>query len=300
MSPGIKALFIIAIIALAGGLTYSIYYGYQQTQKLTQELTTNQQQFASSTNMFQEKIANLENGLAKASNENDDLRNQLNEERDRNNEFAGEINKIAKTVGVLDKLSKTDKELLQKYSKIYFLNEHYIPENLTDINTKYLLPADKKLQIHTKVSPFLDNLLQETEDGEIDLKIVSAYRSFGTQASLKSTYKVTYGAGTANQFSADQGYSEHQLGTTVDFATSDPTTAFISFEKTEAYKWLLNNAYKFGFIISYPTNNAYYQFEPWHWRFVGQKLARDLKNDGNYFYDMDQRDIDKYLINIFD
>ena len=109
---------------------------------------------------------------------------------------------------------------------------------------------------------------------------------------------VTYGSG-ANQFSADQGFSEHQLGTTIDFTTPELGANFDNFKSSSAYDWLLSNAYKYGFVISYPEGNNYYQFEPWHWRFVGKGLAKRLYEDGEYFYDLDQRTIDSYLINIF-
>jgi D-alanyl-D-alanine carboxypeptidase len=111
---------------------------------------------------------------------------------------------------------------------------------------------------------------------------------------------VTYGAGTANQFSADQGYSEHQLGTTVDFTTSSVGATFSGFEDTESYRWLRDEAHRYGFVLSYPPNNSYYQFEPWHWRFVGVDLAQDLHQDDTYFYDLDQREINEYLITLFD
>jgi D-alanyl-D-alanine carboxypeptidase len=117
---------------------------------------------------------------------------------------------------------------------------------------------------------------------------------------LKSTYSVTYGAGTANRFSADQGYSEHQLGTTLDFTTPATGLVFSKFEKTSAYAWLAENGYTYGFVLSYPKNNTYYQYEPWHWRFVGRGLAAKLHADGKRFYDLDQRDIDSYLISFFD
>jgi LAS superfamily LD-carboxypeptidase LdcB len=136
-------------------------------------------------------------------------------------------------------------------------------------------------------------------DSSLDLKILSAYRSFGEQGILKSGYKTFYGSG-ANQFSADQGYSEHQLGTTVDFTTSKLGLNFESFKNTPEYSWLATNAYKYGFTLSYPEGNSFYQFEPWHWRFVGTKLATRLHEEGKYFYDMDQRLIDQYLISIFD
>ncbi|PJC82708.1 hypothetical protein CO006_02150, partial [Candidatus Roizmanbacteria bacterium CG_4_8_14_3_um_filter_35_14] len=60
------------------------------------------------------------------------------------------------------------------------------------------------------------------------------------------------------------------------------------------------NAYKYGFILSYPKQNTYYQFEPWHWRFVGMTLATKLHDTNQYFYNLAQREIDLYLISIFD
>ena len=110
---------------------------------------------------------------------------------------------------------------------------------------------------------------------------------------------MSYGSG-ANKFSADQGYSEHQLGTTIDFTTLKTRNNFSAFKSTDAYIWLTDNAYKYGFVLSYPETNGYYVFEPWHWRFVGVKLAKRLYDDKIYFYDLSQREIDEYLVSIFD
>ena len=112
---------------------------------------------------------------------------------------------------------------------------------------------------------------------------------------------MTYGAGTANSFSADQGYSEHQLGTAVDFITPGSAGQLsTTFANTPSFRWLTENAYKFGFELSYPATNTYYVYEPWHWRFVGIKLATYLHEHKLNFYDMDQRDIDTYLADLFD
>jgi LAS superfamily LD-carboxypeptidase LdcB len=212
--------------------------------------------------------------------------------------FQGQLGEISNTVGTLEKLTYTDEELLKKYSKIYFLNENYVPPSLTDIDEKYLLDGSKNFMIYSKVWPYLRNLLEKSRAAKQNLLVASAYRSFDTQASLKAGYKVVYGSG-ANQFSADQGYSEHQLGTALDFTT--PASAGALLQTSEpGYKWLLENAYKYGFILSYPPNNSYYKFEPWHWRFVGVELATKLHNEGKYFYDLDQREIDKYLVKLFD
>jgi D-alanyl-D-alanine carboxypeptidase len=228
-----------------------------------------------------------------------DLDNRLGTEVYKNTLFSGQISEIAGTIGKLDKLSKTDKELLQKYSKIYFLNENYIPESLTPIPSEFLYETNKEMQIHTKVLPYLLELLKAARNASLDLKIISAYRSFGEQSVLKGAYTVSYGSG-ANVFSADQGYSEHQLGTTIDFTNTSVGSSFSGFSKTKEYEWLLQNAYKYGFTISYPKENTFYEFEPWHWRFVGKSLTDKLHGEGKYFYDLDQRTIDSYLISIFD
>ena len=210
------------------------------------------------------------------------------------------VGSLSGTVTTLEKLSKTDPELLQKYSKVFFLNEHYAPERLAEIPPVYLYSERSAQTIQAPVWPKLKALLDAAGASGLTLYVKSAYRSFNEQTAVKSSYTVIYGAGTASQFSADQGYSEHQLGTTVDFITSGLGGQLEGFEKKTPYPWLLENAYKYGFILSYPAGNSYYIFEPWHWRYVGVKLATYLHDSGKHFYDLDQREIDTYLVNIFD
>jgi LAS superfamily LD-carboxypeptidase LdcB len=246
---------------------------------------------------------NLENAqkeLNQIKDENAGLSTSLSSEKDRNDTFQKQIGEISSTVGVLEKIKATDKELLQKYSKVYFLNENYIPSKLTKIDTEYLFNKTKETYIHERVWPHLQDMLEAGAKADINMKIISGYRSFTDQTSLKSTYKTLYGSG-ANAFSADQGYSEHQLGTTVDLdRESSVGTLVTSFGTTKTFEWLRVNAYKYGFVLSYPKENKFYQYEPWHWRFVGLELAKRLHDDGKYFYEMDQREIDKYLANFFD
>ncbi len=252
---------------------------------------------ASTTAQLENKLAILQNTIAGTSN---DLAQKLADQQNQNNDIGETLNGIASTVGTLQKLSQTDKELLQKYSKVYFLNENYIPLKLATIDPKYLYDENKTMQFHATALPYLTQMLDELQYDNLPTVVASAYRSFGTQGSLKSSYTVTYGSG-ANSFSADQGYSEHQLGTAIDFAAPKTGTLLdASFEKTGTFTWLINNAYKYGFILSYPKNNKYYQYEPWHWRFVGVQLATYLHNHKENFYDLDQRELDTYLVNIFD
>lgn len=267
---------------------YTIYSLSEEKNKLTEE-----------KNKISENLASAENDNLSLSNDNSALHEALETEIRRNTNFQERINELSETIGVLDKLSQIDPELLQKYSKVYFLNEHYEPEKLRSIKSKYVAEGKENLQIESRVYRHLDDLLDEAEDDGINLRVISAYRDFFEQQSIKSAFTVSYGAG-ANAFSADQGYSEHQLGTTVDFTTEELGNNYGAIENTEAYEWLLDNAYKYGFVLSYPKGNSYYIFEPWHWRFVGRDLARDLHKKGDHFYDWNQRDIDEYLIEFFE
>lgn len=284
-------------VILALVLGAGVYYLYSQ---LVGELALVQGNAASTTAMLEQRVGELENNITIIREENSDLNAAIEAAEERRRDVEDQIENISDVVGTLEKLSKTDKELLQKYSKVYFLNEHYVPTNLTSIPRQYLSDQTRDMQLHSQVWPELRRLLVAAAREDITLQIVSAYRDFGTQAGLKASYNFTYGVGTANQFSAEQGYSEHQLGTTVDLTTPEIGGALAGFENTPAYRWLTNNAYRYGFVLSYPPNNNYYQFEPWHWRFVGTDLARRLYRDKIYFYDLEQREIDKYLAEIFD
>ncbi|MEN9920652.1 MAG: hypothetical protein RL538_545 [Candidatus Parcubacteria bacterium] len=299
-----KATIGISLIVLAAG-SYLTWQQYTQ-QKTIESLTKEREEFllknASSTQALEEAsstIAALAGELFALKEEYGLLNEDYASELDRNDDFEKQIRKISKTVGVLDKLSKTDEELLQKYSKVYFLNEHYVPEKLTSVEKTYLYDESRDFQLHSKVIPYFNKMVDAAKADGVDLWVTSAYRSFTTQGQLKSAYTVSYGSG-ANAFSADQGFSEHQLGTTVDFTTKGLGGGLDGFQNTPAYLWLQSNAHKYGFTLSYPEGNAYYIFEPWHWRFVGEKLADDLNDEGAHFYDWDQRKIDGYLVNIFD
>jgi len=275
---------LIALVILGfGGYRYYV---------LNSEFKKSKEDFALVTENFENKIKYLES-------EKSALAEALYNEQIKNLAFEQQINEIASTVGTLEKLKKTDPELLQKYSKVYFLNEHYIPSALAEITPQYVI-SHKDQWVQKDVWPFLEKMILAAESADADLRVVSAYRTFDEQADVKGGHVVTYGEGTANQFSAEQGYSEHQLGTTVDFTTPELGPSFVGFAKTNAYEWLKNNAYQYGFILSYPENNDYYQFEPWHWRFVGKELAARLRSENKSFYDLDQREINKYLVSFFD
>lgn len=287
------------------------YIDYRENQNITARFTAleeslnDQINISANTNMeLAKSITHIEESLSLAKSDSlsrsTSLSDALAKEQERVALLQAEQAKIGGTVGTLEKLSKTDPELLKKYSKIFFLNEHYTPLHLSEIAKEYLYSEKEPLYIHSDVMPYLLAMLNDAFSQNVKIYVKSAYRSFGEQSTLKNIYTITYGAGTANQFSADQGYSEHQLGTTVDLITTGLNGQLDGFGNTDAYEWLVQNAYRYGFILSYPEDNEYYVYEPWHWRFVGKALAQKLHDEHMNFYDMDQRAIDEYLVSIFD
>ncbi|MCA9361286.1 M15 family metallopeptidase [Candidatus Kaiserbacteria bacterium] len=299
----------ILIIVFLFGAIVSAGYLFWKTETLSAKVTSLEtvqkdleMELASTTVTLadrEEFISELETELESTLDDLEDTEDDLRDEKNKNREFAGQIEDLAGTVNVLDRLSKTDKELLQKYSKVYFLNENFRPSKLTEIDKKYVYPDRQAQFFHSEAWPFLEDMLKEAKSDGVELLVTSAFRSFEEQTVLKGQYTVQYGSG-ANAFSADQGYSEHQLGTTVDLTTTSVGGAYTSFAQTEAFAWLAKNAYRYGFILSYPENNVHYVYEPWHWRFVGRDLAKYIHRKNIDFYDMDQREINEYLISIFD
>jgi zinc D-Ala-D-Ala carboxypeptidase len=288
-------------------------YAYVKIFSLTSEVERLALELNSTNTALMQKTDTLGKGISELDEKAEDISATLsNTEKnlmDTKNNIAAvksEVGGVQQTVGEisgsvnnLEKLSATDKELLQKYSKTYFLNEHYVPKELKEIEKKYLYNEQKPLFVHHLAYSHLISLLNQSEADGKTIYVKSAYRSFNEQQSLKSAYSVVYGSG-ANTFSADQGYSEHQLGSTIDFITTGLNGQLKGFDTKSEYQWMLNNAYKYGFTLSYPENNSYYVFEPWHWRYVGIKLATYLHNQNKNFYDLEQREIDEYLLDLLD
>ena len=110
----------------------------------------------------------------------------------------------------------------------------------------------------------------------------SGYRSYGYQQSVYGGYVKQYGVAQTDTFSARPGYSEHQTGLAVDIEGGG-CSLDNCFANTPQGKWLADNAYKYGFILRYPdgkTDVTGYEFEAWHFRYVGVELATDMHTKG--------------------
>ena len=306
-SDGYRTTALLFVLFTVGLIAFGISLIYQALilSSLTKErdalffkLHATEVEYASTSAALFANLTAINVILERTKGERDTLQGRLDEVGGIVDAMQAQVKAVSGTVGTLEKLQNTDKELLKKYSKVYFLNENFSPKELATIPRAYVF-GDAEKSILNTVRPHLMELIDAAGESGVDLRVISAFRSFSEQSTLKTSYRMTYGTG-ANRFSADQGYSEHQLGTTVDFTTLQLGAKYTSIERDKAYTWLTENAHKYGFVLSYPKNNAYYVFEPWHWRYVGIPLATRLFTEGKEFYALDQREIDEYLLTLFD
>lgn len=114
----------------------------------------------------------------------------------------------------------------------------------------------------------------------INLVVQSGYRSYSSQVSVYNGWVASIGKAAADLQSARPGYSEHQIGLSVDIAAANRAcTIQACFGRTPEGRWLSRNAWKYGWHLRYPktkTGITGYKYEPWHWRYVGVELATEL------------------------
>lgn len=106
----------------------------------------------------------------------------------------------------------------------------------------------------------------------ISLFLISAFRGYQYQHDLIAG-KLEKGQAIEAilRVNAAPGYSEHHSGRAVDLGTMGCDALSEEFGKTPAYQWLVENAARYGFSLSYPRDNPYgIDFEPWHWCYTAE------------------------------
>ncbi|MEY3999862.1 MAG: hypothetical protein RLZZ626_217 [Actinomycetota bacterium] len=121
-------------------------------------------------------------------------------------------------------------------------------------------------------------------EGAGDLVLNSGYRSFGEQTYVHNRQVQRFGLEAGEALAARPGYSEHQTGLAADVSALGQGCGIqFCFGNTVAGKWLRENSWRFGFIVRYPkgkTPITGYDYEPWHLRYVGTALSRQMHADG--------------------
>ena len=178
--------------------------------------------------------------------------------------------------------------LVNKYN---YLTEDYIPENLEDINTEYSRSGMKLINYAKEA---FEELAQAAKKENMTIIAMSSYRSYIYQENLYNKYVSTDGKEAADTYSARPGYSEHQTGLAVDVYNGD--LPYTSFEQTEEFEWMQENAYKYGFILRFPkdkTKQTGYQYESWHYRYVGKEIAKYIHKNNICYEEYYAQHLDK-------
>lgn len=159
-------------------------------------------------------------------------------------------------------------------NKNYVLDELFVPQNLTNITVDHIKRENETMQVNKYLYIELEKLINDANKLSFNLTIFSAYRSFNKQSIL-------YNNAADKTYVAKAGTSEHQTGLAIDIATRDTgLTSF--FENTPEFLFLKDNAYKYGFILRYPSSKEQitkYPYECWHYRYVGKDIAKIMYNN---------------------
>jgi D-alanyl-D-alanine carboxypeptidase len=157
----------------------------------------------------------------------------------------------------------------------------YVPEDLVSLWT-YEIPTlgGSEMLLRRKAAEHLSSLVSNAAANGEELVVASAYRSYEEQRASHARLMSVFGA-DADGMSAAPGHSQHQLGTAVDFTNAAAGyQIWMPFAQTSAYWWLDHHAWEYGFVLAYPRGKEEqtgYQWEPWHYRYVGVEDAKRLE-----------------------
>ena len=202
------------------------------------------------------------------------------------------MSKISAALAALCLLCAINSQNLPLINSSNPLPEDYVPEDLVEINSTRQdgRPTQKMC---ADAAEALDRMLYDLNaafPNDVAVTVTSGYRSFKYQAYLFDHSVEAYisdgmseeeAKKLTGRFTARAGESEPQSGLAADI--HNMTSASSSFASTPQYKWLCENAHKYGFILRYPKDKEQLTgigFEPWHWRYVGVLHAEKIKNAG--------------------
>ena len=175
------------------------------------------------------------------------------------------------------KTTKNPHDLLAICNKYNKLPDNYVPYNIVSVPKKYHIidGGDYKLSSGTLNAFVL--MFNDAKTLGLNIKVISSFRTNEYQMGIYNSLLLKNGKSFADKYSATAGQSEHQTGLAVDINNESS-----DFDNTLECRWLKSNAYKYGFILRYPKdkeNVTGYEYEPWHYRYVGIEVATKIYNE---------------------
>ena len=175
----------------------------------------------------------------------------------------------------------TSKNELMLVNKYHYLDKEFVPNDVIDAPLSFSFSDNKTTKL--VLDKFREMALAADKEN-LTLIINSGYRDYDYQEKLYKKYEAKDGVEVADTYAARPGYSEHQTGLSLDIITYGAKAD--NFEEFEEFKWLQDNAHKYGFILRYPKDKSYltgYDYESWHYRYVGVEVATEIKKLGITF-----------------
>ena len=160
------------------------------------------------------------------------------------------------------------RELVDKQNS---LPPDYAPADLVALDSSVYFVSREGLMLRKEAAAALKEMAVAARADGVTLVAASAYRSYDYQVEVYNRNVRELGQEAADRESARPGFSQHQTGLVLDFSPIDD-----SFAKTAASGWLTENAFRFGWSLSFPDGYEAvtgYRWESWHYRYVGTDLA---------------------------
>ncbi|SES87604.1 D-alanyl-D-alanine carboxypeptidase [Natronincola peptidivorans] len=179
-------------------------------------------------------------------------------------------------------------QMITNYDSIYvlvnkkrMLPSYYQPNDLIIPSVPFPFEEDlPRKYMRKEAAKALESLFEAATEDNYTLFATSGYRSYERQKSIFQQRAAAQGEDVANRTSARPGQSEHQTGLAMDVTTYQVNYRLTAkFGETKEGIWLAESAHRYGFIIRYPKGKEQitgYSYEPWHLRYVGEKLATYL------------------------
>ena len=156
------------------------------------------------------------------------------------------------------------------------LARDYEPDDLVELTGGSYRAGRQGIMLRKCAEEALEEMAAAAAAQGVTLVASSSYRSYAYQEEVYERNVRELGRQAADRESARPGHSQHQLGLVVDFGSITDV-----FAQSSEGRWLLANASRFGWSISYPDGYedvTGYRWESWHYRYVGKELAEFIDN----------------------
>lgn len=235
------------------------------------------------------KVKKITSSILKQTNKKNKKTNKKSLDKNSQNKKSNknQINNVKNNKKSIDPLNYDFSKWNEKNKKLVVINKNNSVSNILVEEIEKNLKYCGKKQVYALIYSDLCKMFKEAKKDGIDLWVCSGYRSPKYQQGLfnkqvkkmkNKGFNECEAEKEAEKVVAKPWHSEHNTGLAVDINCADS-----SFSTSKQYKWLKNNAHRFGFIERYLYGKESITgciYEPWHWRYVGKENAEEIKNSG--------------------